>query len=121
MKEQPPTAVPSIQVGTMPRYSATSFGLGRALATPSIMLLSMPASSSALRAALAWSCSIDMSGMTPRPSVSAAPIIATMLCKSTAMALRSSPACRLELRQGDVVGDVVPGDLDRHAGGQILG
>src|SRR5204863_5339756 len=55
MNEQPPTDVPSAQVGLIPRYQASSVGLTPAVATPSISDAFRPQSASAFKAASACS------------------------------------------------------------------
>src|SRR5579875_3102569 len=83
------------------------------------MRLSMPASSMALRAALACNWSVDWLGMTPTVSVSAAPIMAICLRRSAGIVLRSLLR-RLELGQRDLVVHVLKHHLDRHAGRQVF-
>src|SRR3989304_5263864 len=71
-KEEPPTAVPSVYFGWMPRYSATwrlGDQPGPAGNPPSTSDMSMPASARALRAASAWSARGDLWG--PRPGAAA--------------------------------------------------
>src|SRR3954465_4920192 len=80
MNEQPPTLVPSAQVGVMPRYQASSVGLAPGVATPSMSDGFRPASASAFSAASACRPITDMSGMTPIWVVSAAPTTATDFC-----------------------------------------
>ena len=79
-KEEPPTAVPSVYFGLMPRYSATwrlGDQPGPAVKTPSTSDISMPASARALRAASAWSWRVDLWGTMPISSDSSTPTMAT--------------------------------------------
>src|SRR6185437_10897267 len=79
MKEQPPTDVPSTQVGVMPRYQAVSVGLAPAQATPSISEGLRPVSFIARMADSACRPSCESSGNTPIGlTISAAPTIATL-------------------------------------------
>src|SRR5438874_7393154 len=76
----------------------------------------IPASFIALSAASACSPICDNSGMRPSSVVSAAP---TMAIDFGFMARLTSR--RAEQRQGDLVVDLFPGDLDRHVEDQRLG
>src|ERR1700733_13597773 len=88
MNEHPPTAVPSIQVGVIPRYCASITGVSvAAQAMPSISFGRSPQSSIAFSAASACRPICDKSGMTPSFVVSAAPTTVTAF-------LRFSLPCR---------------------------
>src|SRR6516164_11793965 len=74
-----------------------------------------PASAIALSAASACNWICDMSGMTPSCVVSAAPTIAIDF------GFIGSPPGRAEEGEGDLVVELLKGDLDRHVELQCLG
>ena len=74
----PPTPVPSIQSGVMPRAWATWTGPGaETVAMPSMSRSDRPASATAFRAPSTCSCSVEWPGSLPIWSVSAAPAMMT--------------------------------------------
>src|SRR5689334_130873 len=75
---------------------------------PSISAGLSPASAIALSAALACNWICDMSGMTPSLVVSAAPTMAIDF------GFIGSPLGRAEEGEGDLVVELLEGDLDRH-------
>src|SRR5215469_1259799 len=81
---------------------------------PSISAGLRPASAIALSAASACNWICDMSGMTPSLVVSAAPTMAIEL------GFMRLPPCRAEEREGDLVVELLEGDLDRHVEHQGL-
>ena len=88
-KDPPPTAVPSIQRGRMPRYSVSCATETPAVATPSMSSRVSPASSSALNADSACNWRTEWPGNTPRSVVSAAPTIATLWRSALESAIRT--------------------------------
>src|ERR1700709_2294857 len=97
MNEQPPTEVPSTQVGVMPRECAICCGVSTAVAMPSMSDNFSPASAMAFSAASACNWICDTFGMTPSSVVSAAPTTATWFLRMM-LAL-----CRTEQGEGDGV------------------
>ena len=76
--EVPPTPVPSIQSGVMPRACATWTGPGEeTVAMPSMSRSDRPASATAFSAPSRCSCSVEWLGSLPTWSVSAAPAMMT--------------------------------------------
>jgi hypothetical protein len=74
--EVPPTPVPSIQSGVIPRACATWTGPGEAtVAMPSMSRSDRPASATAFSAPSICSCRVEWPGSLPSRSVSAAPAI----------------------------------------------
>src|SRR5262244_2959392 len=82
---------------------------------PSMSAGLSPASAIALRAASACNWICDISGMTPSRVVSAAPTMAIEF------GFIGSPRRRAEEGQGDLVVELLKGDLDRHVELQGLG
>src|SRR4029077_10518332 len=108
MNEQPPTEVPSTQVGLMPSEWAICCGFSTAVATPSMSDSFSPASAIAFSAASACSWICDTFGMIPSSVVSAAPTTATWFLR---MML---PFRRTEQGKGDLVVELLEFDLDPH-------
>src|SRR5215469_16495820 len=81
---------------------------------PSMSAGLSPASAKALSAASACSWICDMSGMTPSLVVSAAPTMAIDF------GFIGSPLRRTEEGEGDLVVELLEGDLDRHVELQCL-
>ena len=74
INEQPPTEVPSIHSGCIPRYWAMVIGFSPAVAIPSTSDIFKPASANAFKAPSACNWTCDRLGMSPKLVVSAAPI-----------------------------------------------
>src|SRR5665213_1051026 len=94
-------------------------GVSPAVAIPSMSWGPRPASCMALSAASAWRPICDNSGMRPISVVSAAPTMAMLSC-FIGSTLRRLTVSRPEQRQGDVVVELLEGDLDRHVEHQRL-
>src|SRR5437867_9010310 len=83
-------------------------GVSPAVATPVMSLDVSPQSFIALSAASAWSPICETLGMRPNSVVSAAPTMAI------AFGFMTSAFRRTEEREGDLVVDLLKGDLERH-------
>ena len=78
--DDPPTDVPSMNFGSMPRYSPSWRIEGPAVKIASTSDLSMPASASAFFAASAWSVSAVLPSQMPISSDSSTPTITALRC-----------------------------------------